>query len=150
MFDAALPTVGFMPRGCDVRSCAGKSWTTTSHDLDRLFERDGVTYEAEIKNTLPYIPLDELRTKLSMCDFFGIKPMFIVRMAPKSYIEEVRRRGGYTLVFKYQLYPHGYADFAARVRQRLHLPVDSPARIAQGTTERLLKWHLSQLPPTAA
>ena len=78
MFDAALPTVGFMPIGRDVRTHEGKSWTTTGHDLDRLFIRDGVTYGLEIKNTLPYIPLNELRTKLQMCQFFGIKPMFIV------------------------------------------------------------------------
>ena len=145
MFDAALPIEGFMPRGRDVGSYAGKAWTPTAHDLDRLFERDGITYGAEIKNTLSYIPLDEMRTKLLMCNFFGIKPLFIVRMAPKSYIEEVRQRGGYTLVFKHQLDPHGYSQLARTVRERLRIPADSPARIEEGTIKRFLSWHLRQL-----
>ncbi len=145
MFDAALPIEGFMPKGRDVRAYAGKTWTATAHDLDRLFERDGVTYGAEIKNTLAYMPRDELRTKLSMCEFFGIRPLYIVRMAPKSYIEEVRQRGGFTLVFQYQLYPHGYTELASKVGHRLQIPVDCPTRIAEGTIRRFLNWHLQHL-----
>jgi hypothetical protein len=107
MFEAALPTADFIPKGKKVRSYKGKEWTETRHDLDRIFERDGIAYGAEVKNTLGYISREELRVKIRMCAHLGIRPLFIVRMAPKSYIHEVHQAGGYTLVFKYHLYPFG-------------------------------------------
>jgi hypothetical protein len=143
MFDAALASVGFLPTARKVRMYSGKAWTRTEHQLDRVFERDGVAYGAEIKNTLKYIPRDELTVKLKMCEQFGVRPLFIVRMAAKSYINEVE--GGFTLVFKYQLYPFGQKAFSDEVRAALRLPVDCPARIADGTAQRFLKWHLQTL-----
>lgn len=77
-----------------------------------------------------------------MCKYLGLRPLFIVRMAPKNYINEVWKQGGYTLVFKYQLYPFGQKAFADTVRQRLELPVDCPAVIEEGTVQRFLNWHL--------
>ena len=145
LFDAALPTVGFLPTGRKVRSYKEKEWRETEHDLDRVFERDGAAYGTEIKNTLKYIPRDELRVKTKMCEHLGLRPLFIVRAAPKSYINEVRLLGGFTLVFKYQLYPFGQKAFADQVRSSLQLPVDSPARIADGTVQRFLNWHLKTL-----
>jgi hypothetical protein len=145
LFEAALAGVEFKPTGRKVRSYAGKAWTETGHDLDRVFERDGVAYGAEIKNTLPYIPRYELDVKLRMCKFLGLRPLFIVRMAPKSYINEVRLEGGFTLVFKYQLYPFGQKALADAVRKRLRISVDCPARIADGTVQRFVNWHLKSL-----
>lgn len=145
MFDAALPKGGFLPLDKDVRSFGGKEWTETGHDLDRCVTRDGIHYGVEIKNTLPYFPREELTVKLQMCAFLGLRPLFIARMHPKSYIEEIRQHGGYGLVFKYQLYPHGSGPFAERVRSRLGLPVDAPRAIADGTIQRFLKWHLASL-----
>jgi hypothetical protein len=144
MFDAALPKVGFMPRASNVREYRGREWTETKHDLDRVFERDGIVYGAEIKNTPEYIPRDEMRLKVRMCRELGLMPLFIVRMAPKSYIQEVREGGGFTLVFKYQLYPHGWEELARQVREELGLPVDCPRAIEQGTAGRFLKWHLKE------
>jgi hypothetical protein len=129
MFDAALPTVGFMPTGRKVRSYGGLEWTKTGHDLDRVFERDGIAYGAEIKNTLGYIEKVELEVKVAMCHYLGLRPLFIVRMAPKSYVNFVEEEGGFSLIFKYQLYPFGEKAFADEVRMRLRLPTDSPARI---------------------
>lgn len=148
MFDAALPIEGFQPTGRGVRAYGGREWTETHHDLDRVFERDGVAYGVEIKNTLSYIEREELEIKVRMCKHLGLRPLFIVRMAPKNYINDVWERGGYTLVFKYQLYPHGQEAFAETVRENLQLPVDCPARIAEGTVQRFLKWHLRTLPKT--
>ncbi len=141
MFDAALPTGGFMPRGRKVRGWAGKEWTKTGHDLDRVFERNGVAYGTEVKNTLSYIEREELEVKIEMCRWLMLRPLFIVRMAPKSYIEIVRQAGGFTLVFEWQLYPHGHLELAKRVRDRLGLRVDCPAAIYEGTVKRFLRWH---------
>ncbi len=141
MFDAALPRFGFMPKGQKVRSYGGREWTETGHDLDRVFERDGICYGAEIKNTLEYIPHEEMRIKLRMCRMLGLIPLFIVGMAPKSYIEEVREDGGFTLVFKYQLYPHGHEGLAKRVKEELGIPADSHRAVYDGTVIRFLRWH---------
>lgn len=141
MFDAALPKEGFMPKATNVREYGGKEWTETGHDLDRVFERDGIPYGTEIKNTMAYIPRSELQIKLRMCARLGLCPLFILRYAPKSYIEQIRQAGGFTLIFKYQLLPHGFADLARRLRERLRLPVDCPRALSEGTIKRLLKWH---------
>lgn len=141
MFDAALPTGGFIPAGRNVRSYQGRMWTETAHDLDRVFVKDGVAYGAEIKNTLAYIDRFELETKLRMCDALALRPLFIMRMAPKSYIDMVARAGGFSLIFEWQLYPHGHAERAKEVRARLGLKVDCPESIASGTIARLVKWH---------
>src|SRR5215831_9670724 len=110
LFDAALPTQGFMPRARAIRAWAGREWTETDHNLDRVYERDGIAYGAEIKNTLIYMPPEEMVVKLRMCEHLGLRPLFIVRMAPKNYIELVRERGGYTFVFEWQQYPFGSGE----------------------------------------
>jgi hypothetical protein len=145
MFDAALASVGFIPTGRKVRAFGGKTWTETGHDLDRIYLCDGVAYGAEVKNTLGYIGRDELLVKIRMCKHLGVRPLFIGRMAPKNYINEVQREGGFTLVFKYQLYPFGQKEFADRVKAALGLWTDSPSRISEGTVDRFLKWHLRSL-----
>ncbi len=139
LFDAALPRGGFMPEGRNVTSYRGKTWTKTRHDLDRIFERDGVGYGTEIKNTLSYIDREEMEVKLEMCEHLGLTPLFIVRMAPKSYFEQVRQRGGVTLIFEWQLYPFGHEAFAKEVRGRLGLKVDCPKGIQDGTIDRLVR-----------
>lgn len=141
LFDSALAAEGVLVRGWDVREYEGKRWVDSEHNLDRIYVRDGVAYGAELKNTLDYIPRDELDLKLRMCEFFGVRPLFIVRMAPAPYIERVRQRGGFTLVFKYQLYPFGAGGLAKRVREELGLPADCPRRLFDSTARRFTSWH---------
>jgi hypothetical protein len=145
MFDAALPTGGFLPRGRNVNAYGGNRWTESGHDLDRVFEKDAVLYGVEIKNTLAYIEREELQVKIRMCKHLGLTPLFIMRMAPKSYIDMVRLAGGFSLIFEWQLYPHGYAERAKQVRERLGLKVDCPEAIQAGTVARLVNWHEKQI-----
>ena len=97
---------------------------------------------------MDYITHDELTLKLAMCRFLRLKPLFIMRAAPKTYIEEIVEQGGFSLIFDWQLYPHGYLTFAKRIHKRLGIPVDSPRAIAQGTIQRFLDWHLKHLNPS--
>jgi hypothetical protein len=84
MFDAALPTVGFMPKGRKVTSYNGKEWTETKHDLDRVFERDGIAYGTEIKNTLGYIEKVELKNENQDVPKTGVAPtVYHARVAKK-------------------------------------------------------------------
>jgi hypothetical protein len=61
--EIAFARFGFLPKAKDVRAFNGKEWTSTSHNLDRLFERDGASYGVEIKNTLGYIDRGEFAIK---------------------------------------------------------------------------------------
>lgn len=145
LIDAGLPLVGFMPVAREVRSWEGRTWFRTNHDLDRVFQRDGISYGAEIKNRLGYIPQAEFQAKLKMCNHLGLVPLFIARMMPKTYIEEVRQAGGFSLIMGYQFYPISHRELAHRVRTELSLPVDCPARLADATLQRFLKWHTGKL-----
>jgi hypothetical protein len=59
LVDAGLPSVGFLPTARNVNGYGGVQWTETKHNLDRIFEIDGVLYGAEIKNRLSYISQSE-------------------------------------------------------------------------------------------
>lgn len=141
LVDAALPSVGFVPKARDANQFAGRQWTETKHNLDRIFEKEGVFYGTEIKNRLSYISQAELYTKLKVCDTLHLRPLFIARWMPKSYVYELFKRDGFALLMKFQFYPFGSESFAATVRGRLKLPVDSPRRLEDGTLQRLLKFH---------
>jgi hypothetical protein len=145
LLDAGLPQVGFQPIDRNVRSWGGQTWTRTGHDLDRIFHRDGVYYGTEIKNRLGYIPQEEFRAKLEMCRELILTPLFVARMMPKTYIEDVRRAGGFSLIMKYQFYPVSHRALAQRVRAELGLPVDCPTRLQDSTLQRFLNWHNAKL-----
>lgn len=139
MADAALPRAGLMPEAVNVKSWGGAVWDKSNHDLDRVFSRQGVTYGVEIKNTLGYIEKDEFEIKVRMCKHLGLRPLFVMRFAPKSYMNHLIENGGFGLLLKYQLYPFGEAGFAKEVREMLGITVDAPRAYEQGTIERLRK-----------
>jgi len=145
MIDAGFPRIGFMPLASEVRSWNGKVWTQTGHDLDRVFSRDGLLYGTEIKNKLGYIEQNEFRAKLAMCKELELIPLFVARMMPRSYLYDVITAGGFALLMKYQFYPYAHRELARTVSTRLGLPVDCPARLSQGTLDRLLNLHLQKL-----
>jgi hypothetical protein len=146
MIDAGLAGGGFTVRARGkVRGFQGREWIRTGHELDRVYERDGVAYGAEIKNTLDYIPKEELETKLEMCDYLGLRPLFVMRAAPKSYMHEIARHGGFGLLFGLQLYPFGHGELVKRVRAELGLPVDCPRVLPEGHVRRLVGWHERRL-----
>jgi hypothetical protein len=131
----------FVMRGRNTREHAGKRWTASQHDLDFVFERDGIAYGVEVKNTLGYMDYEELATKRELCSHLGIKPVFAVRMLPRSWIKEIIDSGGYALILKYQLYPLSHRELARRVGKALALPIDAPKALADGTMGRFVTWH---------
>jgi hypothetical protein len=135
----------FLMRGRNTRAYMDRIWEETEHNLDFIFERDGVAYGVEVKNTLGYMELDELRVKVELCNHLEIKPVFVVRMLPKHWIQEVADAGGFTLVLKFQLYPWADLGLAKRVAGELGLPVDAPRALNDGTMNRFVKWHEKQV-----
>jgi hypothetical protein len=88
--DSGFAHIGFRIRQRKVREVSGRRWTESNHDLDRIVERDGISYGVEIKNQLGYIDQTEFEIKLKMAVHFGVRPMFIARMMPKNYIQKLR------------------------------------------------------------
>ena len=124
-----------------VRSVDGKTWTQTKHDLDFLIMRDGIRYGVEVKNQLGYIGQTEFQIKLQMCAHLGIQPMFVARKMPKSYIYDVYKSGGYSLITDNQNYPLLADDLAKRVRATLQLPVGVITRLPDTALTRFAHWH---------
>ncbi len=145
MFDAALGRYGFRAEGKDTKTWKEKTWLETNHNLDRIITRDGREYGVEIKNTQNYISHEELLTKIRLCRHLGVIPLFIMKFAPKSYINEVYRNGGFVLLFEEQIYPMGHSALVAEVREKLGLKIHSPNEIQDGHMHRFLRWHQSKL-----
>ena len=131
----------FVMREHHARGHKDREWTETQHNLDFIFERDGIAYGVEVKNTLSYLDREEFQTKIRLCEHLGVKPVFACRMLPKTWINQLIDRGGYAMILKYQLYPWTHVELAKRVAKELGLPVDAPRALAEGTMDRFMRWH---------
>lgn len=136
---------GFAQKGRHVREFGRKRWIKTEHNLDFVFERDGRAYGLEVKNTLPYIHDSELATKLEMCAFLDLIPVFVVRAMPRIWIQDVAGLGGFTLMLRFHLYPLSHKRLADKVKAELGLPVDAPRALYDGTMQRFVGWHERQV-----
>ena len=141
LVEAGFARTGFRILQQKVRAVDHRQWKETNHDLDFLIERDGIRYGVEVKNQLGYIALDEFEIKLKMCEFWGIRPMFITRKMPSSYIYNVYQAGGYSLLTDNQNYPLLAEELAKRVRDTLKLPVNVIQRFPHTALDRFEKWH---------
>ena len=106
---------------------------------------DGIAYGVEVKNTLGYMDHDELQIKIELCHEIGVRPLFAVRMLPKSWAKEVIDAGGFAFILKYQLYSWAHRELAKRVSEELGMPVHAPCALQDGTMERFVRWHEQQL-----
>jgi hypothetical protein len=120
-------------------------WTQTEHDLDFIFEKEGMAYGIEVKNTLGYMDGKEFVLKIRLCKELGIRPVFVCRMLPKSWIHQLNSSRGFALILKYQLYPWSHRELAKRISEELNLPIGAPRFLEEGTMGRFLKWHAKQL-----
>ena len=94
----------------------------------------------EIKNTRSRTyRATSFEIKLEMCSFLQLRPLFVSRMAPKSYSYEIIRSGGISWILGTQFYPFGHQELADTVRERLRLPIACRARIEDGAVVRLQK-----------
>lgn len=145
LFLNALLERNFLFRNKNTNEYNGKKWTKTDHNLDFIIEKDEIVYGCEVKNTFDYIDKKELDIKLEICEFLGIRPLFIMRYSPKSYNNEIINRGGYTMIFECQIYPFGQESLVKRIKESLNMPVDCPKSIPSGIIDRFIKWHNKQL-----
>jgi|GEM_PF-507010 len=142
LFSSGLAGKGFTHNGPSVNEYRGIKWAKTGHDLDYIFERDGIAYGCEIKNTLTYIDKDEMEIKLEMCDHLRLTPLFIMRWSPSVYNNEIITKGGFALLFESQIYDLSQQDIVYRMREAFgDKKVDCPSRIPEGIINRFVRWH---------
>lgn len=141
LFFNSLVARGFKSHGHNTREFQKRKWTKTSHDLDFIIERDKIAYGCEVKNRFDYIEDGELKIKLEMCKFLGIRPLFIMRFSPKTYNWRIITQNGYAMLFETQIYPFGFNHLVDEIKAKLDLPVDCPRAIPEGIIIRFIKWH---------
>lgn len=142
LFLNALLKRNFKFQGENINKYKGKEWTETEHNLDFIIEKDNITYGCEVKNKFEYIDRDELDTKVDICEELEIKPLFIMRYAPASYIyERIYKRGGYAMIFEYKIFTLDQKKLVKKIKKHKSLPVDCPRAIPDGIIERFIKWH---------
>jgi len=122
-----------------------RKWTETGHDLDFIIERDKVPYGCEVKNTFSYIDKKELDVKIKMCKFLEIRPLFIMRYAPKSWINEIYEEGGMALIFETKIFELSQIDLVNRIKSVLSLPAICSGAIPEGIKSRFENWHNKQV-----
>ena len=137
---AAFARQRFLLIGEEVQAYNEVAWGQTGHDLDFIFERDGVGYGIEVKNTLGYLDVDEFITKIRLARHIGVKPVFAVRALPKTWAEALIQAGGYAMIMGFQFYPWTHKSLADSIRNNLHLPIDTPKKIELGTMQRFESW----------
>ena len=136
---------GFRMLGRNTNELEGKRWESTDHNLDFIFERDSIRYGVEVKNTLSYMEKEEFDIKIQMCKELDVLPLFVNRMMPSTWMEELRENNGIWMIMEYQLYPIAHKKLAEKVKREMRLPVDAPKTLYDGTMERLLKQHMIKL-----
>jgi hypothetical protein len=145
LFSRGLMMNGFRFIAENAREYQGQSLTSddSSSDLDYIFERDGHVYGCEIKNRFGYISRSLLTSKMRICRQLGVTPLFILRMAPKNYIETVRNPGpGFTLIFQTHIYTQGHRQLVEDIKREFQgLPVDCPRDLPGSIINRFLRWH---------
>lgn len=140
---AAFARQKFLLVAEESRAYGPNTWEETNHDLDFIFERDGIAYGVEVKNTLGYLDITEFLTKIRLSRHIGVKPVFAVRALPRTWAYALVQAGGYAMIMGFQFYPWTHKHVADKIRDTLGLPVDTPKRIEQGTMQRFENWIAS-------
>ncbi len=98
----------------------GRKWTNTNHNLDFIAKKKGkdFTIGVEVKNTLGGMDSEEIDTKIDICRYLGIVPVFAVRWNGQ-YVNCVYKQGGFSWFFKTQIFPLGQERFVDQLFTRL-------------------------------
>jgi hypothetical protein len=137
---AAFARNQYVLLGEEVNAHRGIQWEETEHNLDFIFERGENTFGIEVKNTLGHLDINEFVTKVKLALHLGIKPVFAVRYIPKTWADALIQAGGYAMIMGFQFYPWTHLELAREIREKLHLPVDTPRRIEAGTMQKFENW----------
>ena len=119
-----LSQLGLTLVGRNTNSYLNNRWTRTGHNLDFIFEREGVGFGVEVKNTFEYINDYELQTKLEMCRTLGICPLFVVRFRKSTQWQLTQSYGGLLYIFKTKIFPPAQEELVRDIWEQTQLPVN--------------------------
>jgi len=126
------------------KSFRGKTYKKSRKNLDLIAEKDGISYEMEVKNTFDYMPQDEFVEKLDMCRFLGLLPVFPLRYPSPQQFELMDEVGGLALAFKTRFFPPGNRKLVTDIWNHFRLPVSIWEGILPPTEAIFLKYHRRQ------
>lgn len=131
--------------GKDINSYKDKKWTKSKRDLDFIIEKDECAYGVEVKNTFDYMPQDEFREKIEMCQFLGVLPLFPLRYASPLQHTVMRDAHGLALVFKTRIFPPGNQKLVTDIWNHFRLPVNIWYDISPPVETIFLHYHKRNL-----
>lgn len=117
---AELRAQGFEIEGIHTKKYKDKEWTKSEHNLDFIAKHKDseLVIGVEVKNTLNVMDPKEIDVKIEICKELGITPVFAVRWM-KPYMDCIRLQGGFSWVFKTQMYPLGNEIFTKELYQKM-------------------------------
>jgi len=139
---AEVRAQGFKIVGESANSYNSRTWTETNHNLDFIAEhRSGnLNIGIEVKNTLSLIDKKELTTKLDMCRYLEIRPVFATRwIKPYMYLI-TKDYSGFSWVFKTQMYPLGLEKLVKEIYNGLGLPVSVRTELPPKSVRLFERW----------
>ena len=140
--------------GTNTKEYGGKKWTQTDHDLDIIAKHryGSLVIGVEIKNTLDVMSPDEIDIKIDICKHLEIMPIFAVRWV-KPYFDCIRRQGGFSWIFKTQIYPTGKDEFTKKLYEKLsnlekfngrnhslEFPIKARTTLPEGSINNFSNW----------
>ena len=128
----------------NVKKFGEKKWKGhESLDLLARHKAKKFVIGVEIKNMLYPPPKSEVSTKIEMCKYFGIIPVFACRWM-EIHREEIMTNGGFLWQFKNQLYPRGQEEFVKTVKKRFLLPVEVNSGLPSSAIKEFENWMSEQ------
>lgn len=137
---------GFKIVGKHTSEYRNKKWTKTDNTLDIIAEHQSgkLTIGVEVKNTISILDKSEVETKLDICDFLGITPVFATRWL-KPHEQLINQRRGFSWTFKQQLYPPCFKKLTIKVNKRLHMPTQARADLPTESIQCFHRWVKSKI-----
>jgi len=121
---AELRAQGFNIKGSHTNEYKGRKWEKTNQNLDFIAEHRSqrLNIGVEVKNTLSTPEREEIETKIELCQYLSLTPVFAGRWM-QPYLNLIQTKGGFCWVFKTQIYPPGFETLTKTLWKRLRLPV---------------------------
>ncbi len=132
---------GFEIKGEKTRRYQDKEWRENNETLDIIAKHKikNLAIGVEIKNMLYPVPISEVVSKIEMCNYLGIKPVFACRWL-ESHRSELLSNGGFLWQFKKQLYPRGQEKFVEALGKRFKFPVEVNSELPTKSIEEFEEW----------
>ena len=100
----------------------GKKFHASKANLDFIAEHpSGTAFGVQVKNELKSIEKYELEVQLSICSDLQLRPVFIVRYMPFSFVHLIKQKQGLLLVIGNQLWPLGYKHLCDQIRSKMSI-----------------------------